>query len=526
MLAIDWEKNQLCGVEADVSRGRVKIKRCFTFSWPEDINPIERAEEAGAWLKEQLAEARISDRQAVVALPREDAVVRHLELPASPDSEIPDLVRFQASTKSTLPLDRLCLDHLPLPARVGFDGRDVLMSTISRQLADAIKKVLQAAGVELISLGITPVATAELISRVEQKGDRAAASDSSLVVSRHGNRVEISVVRRRALLFTHSARLGSEDTEEQDTQSILAEISRSFVALQKTQLEIDIGRAWVVGSNEDSRPLVEALKKRMAITTIATDTCDVQTIDPLQATGVELAASEAPGNHTLYGGPVGMLMAREDRLVEAVDFLNPRKPIVKPDRRKYKAAAIAAAVVVLIGLFYGWRHFAIKSLQDQITALSAETKRTQKMLKDNQPELIAQSQVSEWIEGSVDSLDQMRQIVEIMDGTEQYYLSELRIDQGTSTLGTINAEGAAKTRSDVYSLKWGINIRDNFKIQPNKVSTESRDPEYPEKFELNVTLQHPEPKSRANDKKAGNAKTRTSSTRNKTEQGSVAGGPV
>ncbi len=532
MLAIDWEKNQLCGVEADVSRGRVKIKRCFTLTWPEDINPMQSPEAAGEWLKGQLAEAGVSDRQAIVALPREDAVVRHLELPASPKSEIPDLVRFQASTKSTLPLNQLHLDHLPLPARKGFEGLEVLMTTISKLLSDTIKKVLQTAGVELVSLGITPVAVAELISRVEQSGDRAGATDSSLIVSQHGNRVEISIVRQRALLFSHSARLGGDETEEHDAQSILAEISRSFVALQKTQLEISIGRAWVLGSEEETRPLVAALEKRMAITTIAGDDCDVKTIDPLKAAGVTLSTKKTPGNHTLYAGPVGMLLAREDRLVESVDFLNPRKPEVKPDRRIHKAGAIAAAVATLLLAFFGWRYFEVRSMENETITKLARIKELKASQKKNQPVLVAHGQVTDWVKGSVNSLDQMQRIVQIMDGTEQFYLSELRISQGTTTLGTITAEGAAKSRNDVQSLKIRINNLDIFKIQPNKASTNSRDSEYPEKFELNVSLQHPQPESppkgskNVKTKKSKKNDTRTGDSRSDKSRKSRVGGPV
>ena len=100
LLAIDWEKRQLCGLDAEVTRGSVVVRRCFTLTWPEDLDPISQHQEAGQWLKDELARIGVTSKQVMVTLPTEDAVVRQLELPNAPDEELPDLVRFQAADKS------------------------------------------------------------------------------------------------------------------------------------------------------------------------------------------------------------------------------------------------------------------------------------------------------------------------------------------------------------------------------------------------------------------------------------------
>jgi Tfp pilus assembly PilM family ATPase len=83
-IALEWENTQVCGVEASVSRGKVRIDKCFQLKWPEGTNPADQPQQSGRWLKEELARLGIIAKPAIVSLPREEAVVRPLELPDAP----------------------------------------------------------------------------------------------------------------------------------------------------------------------------------------------------------------------------------------------------------------------------------------------------------------------------------------------------------------------------------------------------------------------------------------------------------
>ena len=71
-------------------------------------------EAAGKQLRAELNRAASRSTHVLVSLPREEAVVRLLELPECTDDELPELVRLQAATRSAVPLDRLLLDFLPI----------------------------------------------------------------------------------------------------------------------------------------------------------------------------------------------------------------------------------------------------------------------------------------------------------------------------------------------------------------------------------------------------------------------------
>jgi hypothetical protein len=491
-LAIDWEQKQLCGLVADVGSGSVRVSKCFTLTWPDGLTPAESPVEAGEWLKKELRELGISNKEAIVTVPREDAVVRHLELPSSPDSDLPDLVRFQASTKSAMSLDKLYLDYLHLPQRDDFEGRDVLMTTVTKEAANTIQSVLLTAGIKLTSLGLAPVAISELIARIESV-EAPNHGEATLVIGRHSNRVEIAIFRDRHLLLAHSTRLVSDDAEDQQIQSILTETSRSFVALQKQLHDIKIGRAWILGSEEETQALVSKVKMRTSISTIVTDDCEVSYADPLAAPNVKLVASNVSGNRALYAGPIGQLLSMSGSTVQSVDFLHPRKKAVAKDTRKLKAVVAAVAVIVLTGIGFGVRYYVLKNYDAAIQTIEIANKATTKKIDRKETTLVTYQAVSKWKDANVNWLDQANELSAIFDGTDRYYLNELRFDQGTgSYLGRVIANGAAKTDDDVYALIDRIEMKNSHDIVSKAVPKESRDSRYEYKLQIEMNLKPPE----------------------------------
>src|SRR6516164_7225447 len=138
LLAIEWEHEQICGVRADVSSGRVRVQRTFVIP-----KPTTSSSSSGPlkidWLKPELLKLGISGGQVLVALPRDEAIVKRLELPEVPDAELPVMVRFQAGAKSSVALDELSLDFIPLPKRSDVPGREVLLATVPRQPMDEVQ---------------------------------------------------------------------------------------------------------------------------------------------------------------------------------------------------------------------------------------------------------------------------------------------------------------------------------------------------------------------------------------------------
>lgn len=477
-LALDWENHQLCGLEGQISAGSVRVKNCFQLKWPDDIDPAEQPEQAGEWLGGELRRLGISSTQVLVSLPREDAVVRQLELPAAPNEELPDLVRFQAATKSSSPLDQLLLDFLPLPVRDVEGGRDVLMATISTAMADRMQKLTTAAGLELKSIGISSVATVEFIARLEKRrGDDPG--ETSLLIARHEQRVELSIVRDRHLLFSHSTLLAGDGTLGHD-QSILAEISRSLVAMERLHPGIRIARTWVVGTEEENQSLCEAIRDRLS--------SRVQTADPLTDSDAEYSGGEIPGSRALYAGPVGMLLSQAGQTVESIDFLNPRKPPVPVQLWKERAKYIGAAVVLIAVVGIGGLVFHVRGLDQQIGIKREQEQRMSLQVKNDQPLVDSAAVIDEWVAGNVNWLDQMQKGNRALPGTDRIYLTEYRFDPATGdAIARIHATGKARSRLDVELLNQQLVDR-KFRLHPQPITQSLKDADYQHRFELNFEL--------------------------------------
>lgn len=476
-LAIDWERHHLAGVEADVSAAGVRVRRALSLTWPSDLDPHTRPQQAGMWLRQQLQQAGVASTQVLLVVPREQAVVRPLELPAAPDEELPDLVRLQTATRSSLPLDQLLLDFVPLPPQPNSPGRSVLVASLPREAAERVRGVITAAGLELLSIGLSPFATADVVARIERR-EGHPPGEHSLVISRHGERIEISLLQNRHVLFTHSAMLEHAD-QQKYIPLVLSEISRSRVSLQGQFPGLSIDRAWVVGGEDDGPALVAALESRLG--------CTVRLIDPLRDSGIDVGSADISGNRTLYAGPVGMLLSKTAALVDVIDFLNPRRAPARPRQWKLRGG-LAAAAVLALALAYGGFHWKLSSVESSLAASLAREQAIQLNLDNKRHVLESADLLARWSQQQVNLLAEHRRLDEALPGTAALYLSDIRFTAGTeSSAPRIQSTGFARSRADVERLHQELAAR-RYRIHPREITPSRRDEKYPFRFELEVEL--------------------------------------
>jgi Tfp pilus assembly PilM family ATPase/Tfp pilus assembly protein PilN len=441
-LAVEWEHAHVCGVLAQVSPGRVRVTRTFVISRPSATSSNSGALQFD-WLRPELAKLGIEGGQVLVALPRDEAIVKRIELPDVADEELPGMVRLQAGAKSSVALDELCLDFIPLPKHSELPGREVLMATIPRQTLEEVVSVCRSAGLEAKVIGLTAAAVAEFVARAEVGADNAAGG-ASLVVARHGNRVEISVLRRSHLLFSHSARL-SESATGQEAQAIVAEVSRALVALRGTAADVKIERAWTLVSAAEHEQLAESLHRRLS--------CEVKSLDPFASIDRDASVADAVTDRSLFAGPIGMLLARSDPRVPAVDFLSPRRPPAKRDTRKQRLVTIGAGAGALVVLLAAYQWWHISDQQSQIDALKAESARLDENIKKGQPIVNAEKLVTQWQAEGEDWLDELAALTKRMPPTDKVYLKSLAMKPKLGTSEShIALEGFARDRKEALNL--------------------------------------------------------------------------
>ena len=213
-LSLHWGE-RVVGVEASVSGGSIRVRTTFsadrstaTAATTADESSDSDAEVSNDanWLSSAVSAAGVSARQAFVVLSQQDVVTRWLELPAVSDEELPDVVRWQAGTKSTLSVDQLIVDFLPLPVAEGAETRSVLLATVARETVDEIGRELSAAGLELRGVGVGSLALTDLGLRLAGGHD----TSDGLVIAADGNQLEVTVHQQGLTILTHSASLSGE----------------------------------------------------------------------------------------------------------------------------------------------------------------------------------------------------------------------------------------------------------------------------------------------------------------------------
>ncbi|MEZ6072292.1 MAG: hypothetical protein R3C10_19040 [Pirellulales bacterium] len=478
-LAIDFDTHQLAGARARLSNQRVRVESVIERTWPAELDPWADPVAAGQWLAGELRDAGLTASEVLVSLPREDVVVRQLDVPDVPDEALPNLVRLQAETKSSSSLGGMVLDFLPLPRSPQAAGRQVLMITIAQSRLGRLRELTTAAGLELASVGISAVATTELVARAETHTvvDRAAAA---LLVSRTAHRVEIALVRDEHLLFTHSSQLADTDASSQDAAT-LAEVRRSLGALSRLDAELQVSRAWVIGAAEETASLCQAMSKQLD--------CPVAVLSPLKVAAVSWDGSGEPPHQAQLAGPVGMLLAMAGPTVETVDLLKPRRPVVRPDRRRLKTGLAIAAAAGLVALAFGYTYVQTRARAGQIEETQERLTQASEVVDRAAPTLAAAKLIDEWDDRGVDCLYQLTELNRQLPGTDRLYLRNLRFNPlPGDAVAQLQADGRARSRSDVEQLEQRLRNHE-YRVRPHeKTTVEDDDKDYPVGFVLDLGI--------------------------------------
>ena len=92
---------------------------------------------------------------AAIVFPRQMVTIHRIQLPQVPDSEIPDMIRLQASMRLTVPVESVCMDFTPLPVQAGSATRDVLLVTVPNDQVAVARRTLNDAGLELTEVRVS-----------------------------------------------------------------------------------------------------------------------------------------------------------------------------------------------------------------------------------------------------------------------------------------------------------------------------------------------------------------------------------
>ncbi len=482
LLALSWDRHRLTGIELSPASAGPRVLGAFSADWPEQPP-------TSVWLRETLKRSGVNAKQVALALPREDAVLRLLELPQVSDAELPTLVRFQAAARSAQSIDQLLLDFLPLPLREGVAQKEVWLATALQTTIDPIKKLLEESGLELVQLTLSSLCLTELIARGEARKSLDAAG-ASLVVLRDRARMELAVVSQRQLIAAHAVRWSSV-ADIPPVSKMLAEVSRVLVQVQAWLPEGTLQRAWVIGDDSDVGELPAALGQRWK--------CPVERFDPWRDSGISLGSVKPEGPSSEYAIAAGLALIQGGSLTPKLDLLHPRQPPPKRDPRKPLYAAAAAAGLLVTALGTGVVQQSLASYDAEIETTLSRENALKRNLKEGEPVFVGAKALDDWRNRSTNQLQQMAELYQVMNGTEKLVISDYKFDPSIGdVVAKLTAFGNAKTRFDAEQMLARLADLPKFRngIRPKPI-TASRDGDYASRFELDMDLIPPSGKASA-----------------------------
>lgn len=475
-VALDWESGSVRAVAARIAAGRLTLLGAASIDWPADGFAV--LSPAAVRLQQAVRGFGLKSPRALFVLPRDLVVTRKLDLPAVPDSELPDLVRLQAATKLATPVDRLALDYLPLPAAEQSAGRSVLLTSVDQDRLQRMSEVARAAGLEPFGCVTSSIGVAELVVRTLRE-----TSGLNVIVYQHRQRLELIALQGLQPIFSHSLTVPDEDRAGQ-RQSFLAELSRVVVAVRQVQHAGEIDRVLVVQDGGDDEWVLAVLRERFGDRIRRLDSDELR----------RGAALDAPLPAGASTAAVGALVAEASPLLPAVDFLRPRRAPrqADPRRRQMQIAAAAAAAVVFVSslIYYGLlssRDRRIAELKDRQSELEALLNRPQ-----SRETLAAAAALNAWSAEAALPLAVLGEFQPLLPGTDRLYFTSLRFSpEAGQAVARLTGNGFARRKQDVDDLNQRLADAGHL-VTAKPHATATRNPDYPVAFELNVSIRPPQ----------------------------------
>ncbi|QDT53223.1 Competence protein A [Caulifigura coniformis] len=474
-VVVQWEPTGVVIIEAHVG-DRVSLKRVAEVSWGGASNPEDSTASAGSLLKDRLAALKISTRQAAVIVGRDAVVLRRLELPAVPDHELPDMVRFQAAAKASTPIDRMALDFVPLEAAPDAPRVAVTVTMDAARLR-VIQETVAGAGLELAAIGLNATAVAELVSQAASPGSLKGVS---LVLLQKGASLELTLLDEGRLAFAHSIRL--EATEGAPAlQPLQAELSRALMAMSQAHAGSEVSRVFVVPGVQLAPAVHDLLEKRFPGL--------VQRIDPRDSVQTTSLSGEEQTLALKAGAAIGQLLAAKRSTVPAIDFVNPRKRVEAPDTRKAKMRAYGGglALLALLGIWMNMN--AVSDREQRLADLTAEAATINQDVNSAAGKATRESAqvLKRWKESNPRPLETIEKLAALLPPTSDLILTDVYIKPGKPA----SAGAEATVSSNIKTLAWAktqetvIELENRLASGGYNIATPSlpdqnlRDPDYP-----------------------------------------------
>jgi Tfp pilus assembly PilM family ATPase len=404
-LALDWDAGHVYLVDANVTKGVVKIEQAL--SWPEELPPGPgNAVAFGERLRDRLKDAGIAAAPLLVAVGRERVIIKDVKIPAVPAHEEPAVVRFQAMKELTESVEDLVIDYSTGDVPEPSGEKKAFVASLKRDQLGAAKTMAQAAGLKLA--GITPRAFGAIVAlrRTAQPAPEPGTAFAVLCVGEKGGEFVVARGEQIALVRQLSAAARTTDA------ALMGEIRRNLAVYAGQAGQQPVRALYVAEATGPTMGVADRLRDTLAV--------PVYAFDPLSG-----LADVPPGPRGGFVGPAGLMHLKARAAQLPINFVQPREP--KPPRDPNKraltwAAGIAAALVLVVG---GLGYLRLSSQERKVKDLQAEKQQAEELrdglAKDDQ----RSKALADWLKTDVVWLDELYDLTAMFPDGNKALLTKL-----------------------------------------------------------------------------------------------------
>ena len=383
VLCLDWDKRSLRLVVARVGGGKTVLEDAHSHRLPNTVD-ADDPQAMGDYIRQMMRRHRLHQKNALVDVPREKAVIHRLTLPPTPADEIAAAVRFQAMKELPFSVDSAAIDYVVMERNERGLATEVLLAAVTRDTLDSIRVTCEAAGLTPSRIGLRPYANLVSVQRVHEVSGRRL-----LFIDVGPGATEIDVIHDDTLAFARSANVNvplpsneqghSEDSRtisladisdldasdeaiEAAAEELVVEVMRTLQAYRVTEPEGTIDMVLVAGGTGIESHLADALHRRLGYA--------VEMFDPTTALGVDpVDAAKLRSFSAALGLAWGL--SREGQL--ELDFLNPKRPISARETMQKRVRLIGmAASIVVLAVIVGvtWQYRGLVAERDRLRVIN------------------------------------------------------------------------------------------------------------------------------------------------------------
>ena len=440
LLALEWNGREVRVVVASGRGRQVLVEQAFSIPLEGPGEPDAAA--IGGRIAEQLDARGIGRPEAIVALGRTSIELRQLQLPPAPDSELPELVRFQAGREFNELDERWLLDFVPIDQ--GAAGpRTVLATAIAPATLRQIEGVCQAAGLTMRRLVLRAYAAASLVAR----GGSGTPGKLRLLVDLLADEADLTAVVDEKAVFLRTTRVSGDPPP---LPAMLAEIRLTMAAVQNQLAGGRVESIVLCSGGECHAKLAARVEAELGI--------PVELFDPFGGLELSPGLRDAPPSQPSRFAPLlGAVAAELAPSAPAIDFLHPRRRPEPPNpRRKWIAGGAAAVLLLAAWLVYGRiEHF---RLGDEVDQLENKLKSLETAKGKAEKIHTAVAEISKWADEEVIWLDQLQSLNEGFPPAEEAMLGQLALGV-RPTGGQLDLKGWVRRAEVIAKMEEQVRAR-------------------------------------------------------------------